>query len=276
MLYWYWYRNIKFFFVFLLFFIVLCPASTAGDFNSTDITAVQKRAKKTTKQIKTDNKYMSEMEKQAEKSKEYFKSKKYQAKIEAYKKQILGLRQFGNVTSQYTPKSSSKIKGCAASLNEHERLYIFISSSMPTATIRRYIQDVDKLQDPNIHIILRGFIGGVKHLKPTIEFFVKCAKKDPLCEGPQCKLCNVGFNVNPLPFRKYRIDRVPAVVYVPYEQKITPENIAKSDEYYKVSGDAKLEYVLNLIYEKSKASSVKLLAEKLKTGFYNQKRGDQQ
>ncbi len=272
----YWCRNIKFFFAFLLSFIVLCTTSAAEDFNSTDITTAQKRAEKMIERIRTNNKYMSEMEKQAKKSKEYFKSKEYQAKIEAYKKRILGLRQFGNVTSQYTPKSSSRIKGCAASLNEHERLYIFISSSMPTATIRRYIQDVDKLQDPNIHILLRGFVGGVKYLKPTIEFFVKCVKKDPLCEGSQCELYNVGFDVDPLPFRKYRIDRVPAVVYVPYEQKITPENIAKPNEYYKVSGDAKLEYVLNLIYEKSKASSVKLLAEKLKTGFYNQKRRDQQ
>lgn len=268
----YWYRDIglfarKTFFIFLLFLflVVFCFAlSSAGNLEPTDITATQNKAKKIAKQIKTDNKYMSEMKKEAEESKEYFNSKEYQVKIEAYRNQILNSKQFSNAKSQYTPKS------CTRLLNEHERLYIFISSSVPSATIRRYIQDIDRLQDPNIHIVLRGFIGGVKHLKPTVKFFVRCAKKDPLCEGPQCKLCNVGFNVNPLPFRKYHIDRVPAFVYVPYEQEITPESITKLNEYYKVSGDAKLEYILNLIYEKSKSNSLKSLIEKLKTGFYHE------
>jgi type-F conjugative transfer system pilin assembly protein TrbC len=242
---------------------------SADNLKPADVTAIQNKAKKITKQIKTDNKYMEEMKKQAEKSKECFKSKEYQAKLEAYRNQILNSKQFSNAMSQHTAKNYSKIKSCTGLLNEHERLYIFISSSMPSATIRRYVQDVNKLQDPNIHIILRGFIGGVKYLKPTVEFFVRCAKKDPLCEGPQCKLYNAGFNVNPLPFRKYHIDKVPAFVYVPYEQEITPESITESNEYYKVSGDAKLEYILNLIYEKSKSNSVKSLTEKLKTGFYH-------
>ena len=133
-------------------------------------------------------------------------------------------------------------------------IYIFVSSSIPLRALRRYAQDLDRLADQNIVMVMRGFVGGMKHFKPTGDFIESVLKKDESCElvTGSCEMYNAGIEIDPLLFRKYGITQVPAVVYVP-EVKSEVEFIewskddGGSSEYYVVYGDASIEYVMEVI-----------------------------
>ncbi len=131
--------------------------------------------------------------------------------------------------------------------------------------IRRYVKQVAMLNEPDVQIVMRGFIGGVKYIKLTIRFFYKAVKVDPDCKGLRCKMYNVSFDVNPLPFRKYHIDKVPAFVFDPNFQKIMPYNINKNDSAYKLYGDVSLKYAITVLYRYSKYLRLKEFLDKYKS-----------
>jgi type-F conjugative transfer system pilin assembly protein TrbC len=138
-------------------------------------------------------------------------------------------------------------------LSQSERVYIFVSASMPMTALRRYASDLDRLADPNIVMVLRGFVGGMKRFKPTGDFIGQVLRKDEACElgKEQCEAYQAGIQIDPMLFRKYGITQVPAVVFVPKVQALDYGDGAGSEaevgEYYVVYGDASLGYVLGVI-----------------------------
>lgn len=170
-------------------------------------------------------------------------------------------------------------KPSRAVLSDTEKIYIFISSSVPENTLRSYINDIDYLQEPNIIIVMRGFIGGLKKIQPTVSFINNLLKKDPTCDIGQgnCKSYSANIDIDPLAYRHFNINRVPAVAYadnvsiIDKEGSIgTPQNLktkSKSDVYY---GDMPLVY--NLEKLSKKFPKLNLIVSKLKRkGFYNER-----
>ncbi|MEJ2068527.1 MAG: type-F conjugative transfer system pilin assembly protein TrbC, partial [Deltaproteobacteria bacterium] len=156
------------------------------------------------------------------------------------------------------------------------RIYLFISSSMPVSTLRNYAADIDRLKDPRITLVLKGFVGGMHYIKPTIEFIEKILVKNPTCDlsGGECSLFHVQVNVDPLLYSRYGIQSVPAILYVrglhssdPEESEGIRENASISDAYL-VSGDVSLEYALDLIQKKSRSGQIKRILQDLRRGFY--------
>lgn len=94
-----------------------------------------------------------------------------------------------------------------------ERVYLFVSSSMPEATIRTYVKDLAKLKDPNIIVVMRGFIGGMDKFQPTMEFITNMLKEDRRCTGPDCAMRGVTFEIDPNLYRRFKPSQVPALVY---------------------------------------------------------------
>ncbi len=130
-------------------------------------------------------------------------------------------------------------------LPPRSHLYVMVSSSMPLKTLRNYAAAIEQLKDPACSMLLRGFVGGAGRLGPTVTFVGKVLRIDPDCDlsGGNCVFRAISFAVNPLPFLRYAITRVPAVVYVPNERA----------EPLIVYGDASLRYVLRLVAETDKA-----------------------
>lgn len=91
-----------------------------------------------------------------------------------------------------------------------DRLYLFISSSVPLVTLRNYARAIDGL--PGAVMVLRGFVQGADRLKPTMRLVRKIRLKDKECEGDDCKLRDTAVVVDPVLFRRYKIKRVPALV----------------------------------------------------------------
>jgi hypothetical protein len=140
-----------------------------------------------------------------------------------------------------------------------DRIYLFVSSSVPLTTLRNYVADLARLNDPRFVMVLRGFVGGAKRIGPTASFIADTLKADPNCElGPdgECAMREVPFIVDPTLFRLAGIEKVPAIVFAP-EGNLGGNPLI-------VYGDASLGYGLGRIAQDSGNEEVGQLAEKLK------------
>lgn len=266
----------------LVLVLVLVMVINAGAFakdNVTDTTVlqVQKKAEKLYGHIHYSNKYQKAMKSAANRAYQLYNEKQMQRMITTYKQNIFTSKQFQAAIKKYVPPNvyaqyftkAGKLKNMSLAV-QNDRLFICISSSMPMAELRSYVKQVAYLGVKDIVFVMRGFIGGVKYMTPTIRFFYNMAKVDPNCKGLDCKIYNVMLEVDPLVFRKYHIDRVPAFVFVPNFQKIMPYNIDKDDGSYKLYGDVSLKYAIQVLYKNSKYVRLKeLLEEYKKKSFYN-------
>jgi len=227
--------------------------------------------------IQCDN---TQAKQKAQDLKRYFYSAEYQKRLksekERIKKEVLsnlkGYRDYKDaLNEEKTPIKRGVLK-------KDERIYLFVSSSIPEEVIRRYIRDIDLLQEPNIKIVMRGFIGGIKYIRPTMKYISGLLKKDEDCDllKDNCELYNTSINIDPLLFRRYGIERVPAVVYVmgvsPVDAHLS-EGIERNTKImgkaYRVYGDASLEYILSYINREAKSKSLDELIERFREGFYH-------
>ena len=226
-----------------------------------------------------ENLHKAQGQKEAGKLLEYYQSeafrRKYEAEIERLKKTV-----FKDALDSYYGDSEQGEKSGAARgiLPENERIYLFVSSSVPISTLRNYARDLDRLGDPNVFMVLQGFVGGMKRVKPTMDFVRKIITEDADCDiqKNKCSVYKVNVKIDPLLFRKYGITRVPAAVYVP-DVRITDVTLsegmeanAKTGDHYVLRGDASLAYMLETLRRPSGRRSIDLLIEALKGGIYHE------
>jgi len=188
----------------------------------------------------------------------YYQSPDFQRSLltesERIKKEVLG-----SALEQYYPDSEKDLP-LKGKLGEDERIYVFVSSSMPLQTIRNYATSIARYGDPKIMMVLRGFVGGVGKIQPTIDLVGRLVQRDPVCNpltSGECEILPVPFGVDPLLFRRYGIDRVPAVVYargVKAEDAGLSEgdsNNATASEHWSAFGDPSLEYIVDQMQRES-------------------------
>lgn len=183
----------------------------------------------------------------------------FKMQVEEFKQEIKTILQ-GEGTDKFSQYYSQMKQNSI--LSDNERLYIFVSSSMPDVTIRNYVKQASKIGS-NIYFVMRGPIGGIKQITPTAEWLTSIMKKNPYCEG-ECEMYPVKFLIDPFLFRKYTIQKVPAVAYVDGIEN--PEGLSEGLNSVKVKnffisyGDVSLEYHLKLIGEKAGNENLKNLA----------------
>jgi type-F conjugative transfer system pilin assembly protein TrbC len=191
----------------------------------------------------------------------YYHSDEFQLRVlsetERIKTEVFG----DKVTSYYADKGKQESKG---KLSNSERVYVFVSSAMPLQTVRNYAASVARLGDPNVTLVMRGFVDGMSKIQPTIRFIGSVLQRDPACnpaEG-ECEMLPAGLAVDPLLFRRYGIDRVPAVIYV-RGIKAEDSGLSEGDtkntaiaESHTVFGDASLEYLIEQIQRETGAQTL--------------------
>ncbi len=224
------------------------------------------------------NAYSAKAQEEAGKSFEAFQSGEFQRKIQGEVKRLEETL-FSKQIEEYLPKQAAQAGQDPSRrvLTPSERIYIFVSSSMPVPTIRGYAEDVDRLRDPNVAMVMRGFVGGMKYVKPTIDFAQKVLVKNENCgvASGKCKTFSANLEIDPLLFRKYGVMSVPAVVYargvevMDAGQSEGSEQNVKIPDYYAVYGDASLEYAVRAFYKETKSPSLEGIIRKLGSGFYN-------
>lgn len=157
-------------------------------------------------------------------------------------------------------------------LANDERIYIFISSSVPKSTLKKYALDIDRIGDLNIVMVMRGCIKGCAKLMPTVSFI-----QDIIAPSEKEQL-QVEVLIDPNLFRLYGIKKVvPAIVYAKgvvvdsfESSEGMSENLKATPISYSVYGDVSLEYAIGKINEKAKSSSLEaILKEMSKTWWQN-------
>lgn len=192
----------------------------------------------------------------------YYRSDDFQGRVRSETERIKS-QVFGENFARFYPDSKADEE--QGRLGESERVYLFVSSSMPLQTVRNYAASVSRLRDSKVIMVMRGFVGGMTKIQPTINFVSNVLKDDPSCAfaETECRMLPANLIVDPLLFRRYGIDRVPAVVYVEGIKSVDAalsEGDAKNTNVtssYTVFGDASLEYVLEMIGRESGVSPIK-------------------
>ena len=215
----------------------------------------------------------------AEKAARIYYSKQYQEKIHQEIQRLKRTVFADTLKKQHEAISTPQPGGRRNFLMPDERIYVFVSSSMPLETIRNYAADLDRLRDPNVTMVMRGFVHGIKRIRPTLKFLEKVLVKDPDCDltSTRCDTFRATVSIDPLLFRGYAINRVPAIVYVRGLSVVDADlsegirDNAPLAEAYLVSGDVPLDYALDKIHSECPSPQLEAVVKELRAGFYSRK-----
>jgi type-F conjugative transfer system pilin assembly protein TrbC len=165
-------------------------------------------------------------------------------------------------------------KGAGRALPANERLYIFVSSSMPLSTLRNYAADLARLKDPaGTALYIRGVVGGnLSVFRPTIDFIAGVLVKEGGCDFKRipCPMMPAEVTLDAEVFRRYGIDRVPAFVYArgvtTRDSELSEGNSdnTQAAEASVLYGDAPLEKVLETFAEETGSASMAAFLERLR------------
>ena len=245
-----------------------------------DLSKSMKDAKKLAKSMTIPkNKFEKEMQAEAAKTIAVYQSPEYQTKLaaeterikrEMFHEQLKDLpADMGGLKKEQDRPEQSVVP---ARLKDDERVYVFISSSMPLETIRTYAAAIGRYNDPKkMVLVMRGFIGGMQKIGPTTNFIADVLKEKSTCDftsSEQCQMVNANVQVDPILFRRYGIKEVPATVYAKGVRVNNPDQSEGNDDvavssFWTVYGDASLEYNLDRIRQESGSDSLQgLLARR--------------
>ncbi|MDX9823120.1 MAG: type-F conjugative transfer system pilin assembly protein TrbC, partial [Syntrophales bacterium] len=204
-------------FAFTVFFHV--SVSEAGASDMEDVSRFLESAGRLGRSIEIpENLHKAQGQEEAGKLMEYYQSEAFRRKYEAEVERLKGAV-FKDTLDSYYGDSNGAEKGSAKEgiLPGNERIYLFVSSSVPIETLRNYAKDLDRLGYSNVFMVLRGFVDGIKRVKPTLDFVKSVIAVDANCDviTTGCKAYRVNIKIDPLLFRRYGISRAPAVVYAP-------------------------------------------------------------
>jgi len=208
------------------------------------------------------NRAEEEMRSAAGKLNSYYRSEEFQGRVKAETERIRSEVLGNSFARFYRDNVAGEVRGRLA---DSERVYLFVSSSMPLQTVRTYAASVAWLRDPKVVMVMRGFVGGMTRIQPTIDFVSSILKEDPSCtfSERECRMRGANLVVDPLLFRRYDIERVPAVVFV-RGLKSADASLSEGDmknsnvtDSCTVFGDASLEFILEMIGRETGASSLK-------------------
>lgn len=149
-------------------------------------------------------------------------------------------------------------------LSANERIYIFVSSSMPDELVKTYLGYAEK-SNGAIRLALRGFVKGPEKIGPTQDWVRRMITKK---DGTEYK---AGIEINPQIQAEYGINQVPAVLYIADYNPINDAHTGqfkKSDDFWVVYGGVDFIYALEQIQKDSKAKGFTKLIKTLRGDFY--------
>ena len=147
------------------------------------------------------------------------------------------------------------------SLVTRDRVIVFVSSSMPLATLHNYAADLERV---NGLMVFRGMVGGLKTVAPTLELIANILRVKPSCTGAKCVMRKTNVVIDPILFRENAITRVPAAVFVenmvlqPYCERFTASDVPTNARHV-VYGDLSLKGLLSELKRMSENSRVDAL-----------------
>jgi hypothetical protein len=100
-------------------------------------------------------------------------------------------------------------------------VYVFASSSVPLRTLRNYAAGMVTQEGYAPVMVFCGFVDGAGKIGPTVKLIGDIIKVDSGCDmtSGQCDTWPVSVTVDPMKFRQFGIQKVPAIVLDRGEKK---------------------------------------------------------
>ena len=154
-----------------------------------------------------------------------------------------------------TPWKQNPVGEQPGDLAETDKVYLFLSSSVPEETVRTYIATIARAKATQVVPVLRGLVKGRENIKASTDYFSRILQEDPDCHDKRestCRRYQVPIKIDPILFERYGITRVPAVVY------------AGEEDAFLIQGDAGLTYLLERISRDAKSMTLANLINQLR------------
>ncbi len=90
-----------------------------------------------------------------------------------------------------------------AGTDDSAKQYLLVSSSVAMSTLQAYAQQMQNPDHKNTVMVLRGFVGGIQKIRPTLDFIRQVRGNNTM---------DVQFEINPEMFEQYNITRVPVMI----------------------------------------------------------------
>ncbi len=229
----------KNFSLFLLLFCHLAPGPVLADITDLAI---------------PENKHSSEGQLAAEQSAKLFQSKDFQEKLSCEKHRLET-----EVFSEFIKPIKKVPEGNSSSniLATEEKLYLFLSSSMPDETVHNYLRAIVQTSSSEIFPVMKGMVKGMADKKANLKYFSRILKNDLDCNDQReiqgvCSRFKVPIKMNPMLFKRFEINRVPTLVYT------------SANETVVIHGDASLVYLLEKINSEVKSTGLEKLIANLR------------
>lgn len=251
----------------LLILLLLLPLSLwaqdpkGGSFGISDVREALERAQELSEELKPHlPEIPEESKREAQRAKEAFERRREE--VERFKKEASRLLAGKTPEELLSPRPP---EGVLSSLGPDEAVLVFISSSVPLETLRSYARDLDLLGDPRVVMVMRGFVGGMKRFKPTLDFILDVLKEDPDCDllSQECRVYNASIHIDPLLFRELQVEAVPAVAYVRGLRLSEPTCESGELDAWILYGDVSLEYALRVLAREAESPGLESLADRL-------------
>ncbi|MHB1350298.1 MAG: TrbC family F-type conjugative pilus assembly protein [Desulfobulbaceae bacterium] len=136
-----------------------------------------------------------------------------------------------------------------------DKVYLFLSSSVPEDTVRTYIATIARAKATQVVPVLRGLIKGRENIKASADYFSRIMQEERDCQDKKestCRRYQVPIKIDPTLFERFGITRVPAVVY------------AGEKDTFTIQGDAGLTYLLERINRDAKSMTLANLINQLR------------
>ena len=230
--------------------------------NIKDMTKISDETNTTTSTMIENSIKSNTLENEAQNLKEQIKSKDFQKKIVENENYILHdekinwqqhLGQYKNRTN--TALEQLKEKGTVSSelssnqfLANNEKIFIVISSSIPEHILKNYFEMLQKV-NTDVTFVLRGTIGGIKEIKPTLEWIQEILTKSDNSRY------EYNIMIEPRVVSKYKVEQTPAVLYV---KNYNPSYIEEStdEEHCIYYGAVDIDYALKKINDDVKSLGI--------------------
>lgn len=121
-------------------------------------------------------------------------------------------KKLGQALGLEAPDMQALAKGAVPSHSSGWVPVLFVSSSMPVATLRTYAGQLERAHGV---LAFRGMPGGLNKVAPMAKLSAQILRLDPGCVGPACAMRDVQLIVDPIVFRQHGIARVPALAMIP-------------------------------------------------------------
>ncbi len=221
------------------------------------VSAVMKKAQEEAENMTLQvNKYNKQGLKAAQQSADFFHSQKFQERLQC-EQQRLEKEVFGQYIVPWKRKRQ-KAKENRSIPAGSERIFLFISSSVPDETVHAYIATVARITEPSVILVMRGVVGGLTGRK-GIHYFSRILKKDLSCRDEKtkdswrrCPRYQVPIAIAADLFAQYGISRVPAVVY------------RNEQSSFRIQGDMALGYLLERITREAQSATLEKLIRKIR------------